>query len=387
MDLKIFFSPLEEDLVAGASSSSSFCRNIQINDGKMPEYLEADIALIGIEEDRGTSNNQGVKLASKLVREKLYNLKKGSGRYRIVDLGTLRNGVDIEETHKRIKEVCQVLIEKNVLPVLIGGSHDMDYGQFLAYEGLDKLVSFLNVDAMLDMEDTTESSWSQKHIHKIMVHEPNYLFNYSQLGYQTYLIDRSTLEILEKLYFEAYRLGSLRRNMAEMEPVIRDADMMSFDISALKSTDAPGNQNAQAFGLTGEEACQICWYAGLNEKLSSVGFYEFNPQLDPTGKTASVVATMIWYFIEGFYHRKSDADFKNNDYLKYVVSMPMNSEPANLVFYKSKLSEKWWLEVPYPQGREKYSRNCIIPCNYSDYELANKGNLPERWISTHAKLI
>ena len=94
---------------------------------------------------------------------------------------------------------------------------------------------------------------------------------------------------------------------------------------------------------------------------------------------------MIWYFVEGFYHRRNDAQFKENDYIKYVVSMP--SEPETLVFFKSKISEKWWLEVPYPQGKGHYARNCIIPCGYSDYENANQGILPERWISTHAKLI
>ena len=60
MDLKIFFSPLEEDITAGISSSSSFCKNIQINDGKMPDYLEADVALIGIEDLRRAVNLDGV---------------------------------------------------------------------------------------------------------------------------------------------------------------------------------------------------------------------------------------------------------------------------------------------------------------------------------------
>ena len=94
---------------------------------------------------------------------------------------------------------------------------------------------------------------------------------------------------------------------------------------------------------------------------------------------------MIWYFTEGFYHRKNELNFKTNDYLKYVVSMP--TEPEVITFYKSKLSEKWWLEVPYPGDQKKYERNCIVPCNYSDYETASNGQLPERWINTYSKLI
>ena len=219
-----------------------------------------------------------------------------------------------------------------------------------------------------------------------MMYENNFLFNLCQLAYQSYLIDNETLALLEKLYFDSYRLGYIRQGLKDMEPVIREADLMSFDITAIKSSDAPGNENAQPFGLTGEEACQICWYAGLNEKLSSAGFYEYNPGFDDEKKkTASVVATMIWYFIEGFYHRKDERNFRGNDYLKYVVYMPV--EPATLVFYKSKLSEKWWMEIPYPGGIKKYSRNSIVPCSYSDYQTAIKGEVPDRYISTLAKLI
>ena len=130
------------------------------------------------------------------------------------------------------------------------------------------------------------------------------------------------------------RAAELAKERSDMEPIIRDADLMSFDITSIKSSDAPGNKNAQPFGLTGEEACQICWYAGLNEKMSSVGFYEYNPEADDEHmNTAAVTATMIWYFIEGFYHRKDESNFRGNDYLRFVVSMP--ADPENLTFYKS----------------------------------------------------
>ncbi|MEQ8924940.1 MAG: formimidoylglutamase [Fulvivirga sp.] len=386
MDLKIFFSPLEEDLFSHIRSSNSFYKNIKYNIDKMPSFLGADIAIVGVNEERGTLTNKGTAKAANEIRKKLYALKKGTGRYKIVDLGNIRSGMDLDETSGRLTEVCAALIQNNVLPIIIGGSHDLDYGQYRAYEGMEKLISLLNVDAFLDMEEGVSEPESDKHIHKILLHEPNYLFNYSHLAYQSYLIDQSAINILEKLYFEAYRIGHLRSNISEMEPIIRNADMLSFDISAIKSSDAPGNANAQPFGLTGEEACQITWYAGINEKLSSAGFYDYNPDKDDDAKkTASVVATMIWYFIEGYYHRKNEQKFKTNDYLKFVVSMP--GDPDALNFYKSKLSEKWWLEVPYPQGKDKYARNCIIPCSYSDYQTATKGEVPERYITTHAKLI
>ncbi len=386
MDLTILFSPIDESLYADITSPSSFYKNIRVFTEKMPEYRGAHIAIFGIKEERGTILNTGTSSAPDEIRKKIYNLKKGTGANYIVDLGNLNVGHDLNETYVRISEVCRMLLESNVLPVILGGSHDLDYGQYAAYETMDKLVSLLNVDAFLDLDEKKESGASQHHIHKILLHEPNFLFSYTHLAYQSYLIDPLSISILEKLYFEAFRIGEMRTNIQEIEPTIRNADMLSFDVTAIRSSDAPGNNRAQPFGLTGEEACQICWYAGLNEKLSSIGFYEYNPVHDDVHKkTASVVATMIWYFIEGYYHRKNEQNFKSNDFLKYSVAMPV--EPEVLIFYKSKFSEKWWMEVPYPQGRERYSRNSIVPCGYSDYQTAIKGEVPERFISTIAKLL
>ncbi len=45
------------------------------------------------------------------------------------------------------------------------------------------------------------------------------------------------------------------------------------------------------------------------------------------------------------------------------------------------------MEVPYPEGKAKLARNSIVPCSYNDYLMANKGEVPDRWILTHAKLI
>jgi formiminoglutamase len=280
MDLKIFFSPVDESVFNDIEDQTSFFKNIQVFSEKQPSYKGINIALIGITiVDADDASKLNSKAADE-IRKKLYRLKKGYGQYKIADLGNLRTGMDSKESQLRLKEVCATLIENEVLPVIIGGTHDYTYGQYLAYENLDKLVSLLNVDAFLDIEDDGNEVNNTNHLHKILLHEPNYLFSLFQLAYQSYLIDNETLAVLEKLYFDAYRLGHLRQYLSEMEPIIRDADLMSFDITAIKSSDAPGSKKAQPFGLTGEEACQICWYAGMNEKMSSVGFYEYDPDSD-----------------------------------------------------------------------------------------------------------
>ena len=261
-------------------------------------------------------------------------------------------------------------------------------GQYQAYESLNKLTGVLSVDAFIDVErtPTTEQSVrpNQHHLHQILMHDPNYLLNYSHLGYQSYLVDNDVPALLDKFYFDSYRLGLVNQRIATMEPVLRSADMLSFDISAIRSADAPGHARAQPFGMTGQEACQLCWYAGHSERLTSAGFYEYNPDFDDERQTtAAVLAIMIWYLIEGYYHRTYEEDFESNDFIKYLVPLP--NAPEQITFYKAKKSEKWWMEVPTPPNNRLNERKSIVPCDPADYEMAAKGEIPDRWIQTQAR--
>ncbi len=385
MDLDLFFTPVDEQLTDSISSVSSFYKGINVNTGKLPKLEGYSIALFGINFYQNNNTLKGIAQGADVIRDKLYHLKRGEGSHTIIDLGNLNPGVDLEETYGRIKEVCEHLIRNSIIPVIIGGAHNMDYGQFMAYEGLEKLITVLNVDAFLDMEESEHPE--QTHIHQMLVHEPNYLFHYSHLAYQSYLIEKTSISVLERLYFETYRIGHLRELLKDVEPIIREADMLSFDISAIRSSDAPGSNNAQPFGLTGEEACQICWYAGQNEKLSSAGFYEYDPTKDDSShKTASVIAIMIWYFLEGINHRKGESANNTENYTKYVVEMHGES-PASIVFYKSTMSERWWMEIPLGDKLlATYGRNSLAPCSYTDYETAAKGEVPDRYVNILARL-
>jgi len=383
MDLKLYFDALGKHETPNDLPEDSLFKFIYANEHKIPNTEDMDIAIIGVDDTRGNSSlKQG---GVKEIRKKLYQLKKGTYSCNIADLGNLRSGADLEETYKRLSTAVAMLIADNILPIIIGGAHDMDIGQYMAYEDEEKLISVLCVDSRLDMEDNENSEPSSRHIHKLFMHQPNYLFSYNQLAHQSYLVNPNALKVLEQLNFQALRLGEIRENIKKIEPIVREADMLTFDISAIQSKYCPGGSKSEVFGLTGEEACQITWYAGMNDKLSSVGFYEYNPENDDANKsTAMTIAVMIWYFIEGYKNRKNEKGFQTNDFLKYTVAL--DAEPETIVFYKSKLSEKWWMEVPNNSSRGLYDRNHIIPCDYSDYELAAKGEIPERWISTYSRM-
>jgi arginase family enzyme len=383
MNIRQYFDPIPEFISSQKYSTNSFFNFIHFHGETFPDLKGIQIAIIGLGENRGMSKGESIERSASEIRDKLFNLKKGHGLYKIADLGDLKRGTTLEESIQIMATVGESLIKKQILPLFIGGTHDLDLGQYLSYQNLEKLISMVTVDAKVDMEE--EGTPSENHSQDIILHQPNFLFNYSHVAYQSFLVDKDLTGVMEKLYFDHIRLGHVKSNFKELEPIIRNADLLSFDVCAIQSSDAPGAADAQPFGLTGEEACQISKFAGMNEKLSSFGIFGYQPYYDDNrNKTASLIATMVWYFIEGFYDRKDTLSFKGNDYVRYTVSLDL--KPSTLIFYKSKRSEKWWMEIPH-QDQDKFDRNTIIPCSYQDYQMAQSGEIPERWINAQLKLL
>ena len=385
-DIQHFFKTID-------LSSDNFSENQLKNfissytsESDFPDLDNIDIAIVGVCEDRRAYTNIGCALAPNKVRDYLYSLYPGSFRPRIADLGNIEAGHDVEDTYYALKSTVDYLIRKNIVPIIIGGSQDLTYAQFLGYEKLEQTINVVTVDAGFDLGNHEEETTSTAYLGKIILHQPNFLFNYSNIGYQTYLVDHTSLEMMNKLYFDTYRLGQVRDAIEEAEPIIRHADMLSFDISSIKHSDAPAHSMAQPNGFYSEEACQMMRYAGMNDKLTSVGLYEINPEYDTQGKTSNLAAQMIWCFMDGFYSRKQDFPSRTNpDYVKFHVVL--QEEKYEINFFKSKKTNRWWMEIPYPPSKGlKFERHTLLPCSYKDYELAVKNEIPDRWWQTYQKL-
>ena len=249
------------------------------------------------------------------------------------------------------------------------------------------IVNLVAVDHRLDFGEAGSSFTSTNYLNKIVLHQPNYLFNFSNIGHQRYLVEKDLIELMDKMYFDLYRLGEVNGSVVEAEPAVRNADIMSFDISAVRHADAPGTEASGPNGLYSEHACQLARYAGMSDKLSSFGIYEYNPELDPRGVTAHLIAQMIWCFLEGITLRKGEYPIgSKEEFTKYIVDL--STSEHQLVFYKSARSDRWWMDVPYPAGtKNKYERHHLVPCTYAEYQMATQDDMPHRWWKTYQKLI
>jgi formiminoglutamase len=393
MNLSDFFSPLilEKLTPENGFLTSQLGLKTRFYTDVFPDLEENtfDIALFGVQDDRAAVNNNGCALAPDYFREQFYLLNEGAFNSKIVDLGNIKAGSSISDTYVAVKTVVSELMKLNILPVIIGGGQDITYAQYMAYESMEQKVDLVVVDNKFDLDEDDEeglATHSDTYLNKIFLHQPNYLFNFSNLGYQTYFVNQESLNVMSKLYFDAHRLGEFTSDITLTEPIIRNSNMISFDISAIRSSDAPANANASPNGFYGEQACQIARYAGMNDKLSSIGFYEFNPAFDNNSQTAMLLAQIVWYFIDGFYNRKQDFPLRpKSQYITYRTSL--SDGTGEMLFVKSKKSDRWWMQVPYPTGVSKNERYHLVPCRYEDYNIAVSGEMPDLWWRTYQKLL
>ncbi|MAX78998.1 MAG: arginase [Crocinitomicaceae bacterium] len=386
-EIGIYLSPVA-DFLEDSYESYQLGSKIKAYREELPELGNAKLAIIGVMEDRGAHRNDGCSYGADRIRQFLYELSEGESFPDIVDVGNIRPGATIEDTFHAFSKTIEFLIKKNVIPVILGGSQDLTFANYLAYQNLESIVNLVSIDARFDLGEKLEAPLnSRTYLSKILTHQPNFLFNYTNIGYQTYFVSQEVLDLMDKLYFDSMRLGLVRSNMQEVEPKIRNADIVSFDLGAIKASDAPGNKNATPNGLTSDECCQITRYAGLSDKLSSIGFYEYNPEFDPYGNTAHLVAQMIWYFIEGVKGRKNDvpSDAEPN-YLKYRVTL--DGDENELLFYKSVVTDRWWMNVPFPVSKgNRFRRHEMVPCSYKQYQEACNNEMPELWLKTYQKML
>ncbi len=371
-------SPEVEQYISGLSSQHLGSKVAFHADKNFPDIDQVKIAIIGVLENRGSVESfEEVNLDA--IRKEFYGLFPGNWQSAIADLGDILPGNSLEDTFFALQKVCAKLIRKGIIPIVIGGTQDLTYPLYRAYDSLEQMVNLVSIDSKFDIGKQEEAITSGSYLSKIILDEPNNLFNFCNIGYQTYYNSQEEIDLVEKLYFDAYRLGEISNNIALSEPVFRDADIISVDLNSVKSSDSANMINFTPNGFGGKEICSLSRYAGISDKVSSFGIFNHH-----NSKEESVlIAQMIWYFIEGVNYRSNEYPFGTKEnYLKYIV--PLENE--ELVFYKSNKTDRWWIEINFFSGQHnKLKKHTLLPCSHDEYLAACNHEIPERWWKAQRK--
>lgn len=389
--IEAFFEPIPDSLMTLEGNrllSDHLGKSVSahLHTDRFPGYEGIRAALIGIPDDRGSVANKGCANAPDAIRREFYALKQHQTPVALADFGNLRPGETLNDTYVALATVVSELLSHRIIPVVLGGSQDLTYGHYAGYRIAEQIINIVSVDARFDLGLPEDPVNSDTYLGKIILEQPNYLFNYSNLGYQTCLNGTENAALMKKLHFDAHRLGQVQSDLQEAEPVLRNADLLTVDISAVRLSDAPGTPNGSPNGFFGHELCQMMYYAGISDKLSGAGFYEYNPATDINRQTAKLLAQAIWYFMEGVGQRKQDLPLQSSSlYTTYRVAVEGMEE--ELTFIKSTRSDRWWMKLPTDGKRNRYLSHHLLPCTYNDYQSACSNVVPERWWNAVHKMV
>ena len=363
-----FLQPVNLDLLSKDEGyrDTQLGKHIKVHETQLPDISDADMVIIGAGECRGAGYALNHHASADGIRSALYALYYWHAQVTIADLGNVKIGQTIQDSYAALRTVIAELILQNKKVVVIGGSHDLTLPQYHAYTSIPTLVNAVVTDAKIDLD--LEARLPADHfLEELFTGLPNHLNHYAHIAFQSYFMHPHMLETIDKLRFDCFRLGVVREDIEEMEPVIRDSHMMSFDISAIQNAQAPANIITPN-GLNGEEACVLMQYAGMSWKTSSIGLYGYQAELDRNGLSAIQIAQMIWYIIDGIQKGKKESPLSATERFKefHIAFSDIDTQ-----FLQSKSTGRWWMQLHNKEW---------APCSYKDYLVASKNEIPERWL-------
>lgn len=375
-DLKAFFSSTHfiETVDEHTYTPFQWGGNIKCAVDDDFDWEDSDIIILGCGECRGADENTLYSHSPDAIRQELYKMYNWHPELRITDLGNILQGATVNDTRAALRTVLYELELAGKTVIILGGSHDLTLEQYKAYSKAGRMVNISVADMLIDL-DEAEAVNAHSYLMDVLTEEPNFVRHYNHIGFQSYYTHPRMLETLDKLRFDFYRLGVAREHIEDMEPVLRAGNIFSFDMSAIRYSDAPTNVNGSPNGFTGEEACHLTRYAGMATEMNSFGIYGYEEKHDVNGMTAKLIAQMLWYFIDGYRVRMTEAALsETEEFSEFHIGFT----DIDVVFLKSKRTNRWWMKLP---------NNNTVPCSFKDYQMACNNEIPERWLREQERLV
>lgn len=282
------------------------------------KFEDVDVVLIGVPQDEGVKRNKGRPGASKApdeIRKYLYRhtpfnfkFKKQITDLKIFDLGNLKTDGELEEIHQRLSFVVYEIVKLGILPIIIGGGHDIAFPDYLGFAKNFEKGAVLNIDTHLDVRDSRQRN-SGTPFRQILECErkPDKLI---EVGIQNYANSIYHFEYALKNGVKIFTLDEVKERgidfvLSEIRSELGDfAVHLSFDMDSVRGADAPGVSATYPDGLSAEEIIKIALYCGLNFKVKVLDIAEVNPEFDIDGKTARLASHFILNFLTGVANSK-----------------------------------------------------------------------------------
>jgi formimidoylglutamase len=331
-DSDIFNSFLEEPsiIIERRTADSSETKLCDIISSRVLENV--DIGIVGVPFDLGvllSKGRVGARKAPDKIREQLGKYGTTFNIDYLTDISSLRlsdfGNVIVEkddpiETYKRVKSVIGEMLKNDVLPLVLGGGHDITFPCIEAFSYYFKKIGGLNIDVHFDVREQTgrhvSSGMAFRKILEDLQGTPLAGGKFVEIGADGNVNSRKYWEYLDKKNVAIYPIKHIRdamRNAQGIEHVIKQALQVagrntnavftSLDIDSVSSDAAPGCSFINPNGFTTDEISRISYTVGFDKNVKYFDLVEVNPEFDIDNRTTRLCARIISCFLTGYKQR------------------------------------------------------------------------------------
>jgi len=254
-----------------------------------------DVAVLGVPYDEKSSFLRGPAKGPGAIREAWTEEEQSAWtelgidleeELTLVDLGDMDVSGSFAEVSERIESGVFSVLEKEAVPVILGGDHSISYPIVKAVARKFSPLDILHFDAHPDLY---EELYGDRYSHACpftRILEEGLVKNLVQVG-----IRASVGEHWERAAVHHVRMIEMKDFTDKLELVFDNPLYISFDIDALDPAFAPGVSHRVPGGLSSRQAIAVLH--ALKAEIVGMDLVEVNPDRDPSGITASAAAKIV----------------------------------------------------------------------------------------------
>ncbi len=286
----------------------------------------ADIVIVGCPEDRGIiagGGRPGASQGPSAIRRNLARLTPGFNpdimRLYILDIGDIVTENDsLEATHAELEAAVAAIASSGSFPLVLGGGHDLTFPGFRGFSSgrglMEGELGAVNIDSHLDVRDLERGVNSGTPFFRVLTemtppalqgknfveygvqeaYNSPWYYNWIRNAGATVMTFKDVAGRPMEMFLQALRIaGESSRSVA-----------VSIDIDAVRNNDAPGASSSNPSGLSAFDLEKIAYLVGKTERVGYLDIMEMSPPLDQDRRTASLCASVIFWFLKGFCERR-----------------------------------------------------------------------------------
>lgn len=225
----------------------------------------------------------------------------------VFDAGNIIPAEDIHETHARVTEAVAAILDRGLLPVGIGGGHDLTFPFVRAVAQRFAPIAGVYLDAHLDVREEVGSGMPFRRLI-----EDCGVTSLTCIGVDELANTREHFE-----WFTAHGGRTAHAELDHVSPLpfaplphypSRPAGepehiFVSLDLDVLDAAYAPGVSAMNPCGLTPHQVARYVRAAGRSPAVRCFDIMELSPPHDEGGRTARLAARMFLEFLRGFAER------------------------------------------------------------------------------------